>query len=55
MVADRYGDYIVIFNVDTDTVPVSTKDGTWVGLADNPDTIATLIDIHQRVHGGDDL
>lgn len=54
MVLDRYGDYVVVFDADTDTVPVSTAQGQWVGLADNPDTITTLIDIHERVHGGGD-
>ncbi|MEU0022610.1 hypothetical protein ABZ173_33720 [Streptomyces rochei] len=53
MVIDRYGDYAVIFDGDTDTVPVFTACGQWVGLADNPDAIATLIDIYERVHGGD--
>ncbi|GAA2733438.1 hypothetical protein [Streptomyces nogalater] len=52
-VLDRYGDYVVIFDADTDAVPVFTTHGTWVGLADNPDAIATLIDIHERVNGGD--
>ncbi|MEU8489309.1 hypothetical protein [Streptomyces sp. NPDC048641] len=54
MVIDRYGDYCVIFDADHDQVPVFTARGEWVGLADNPDAIATLIDIHERVHGGDD-
>lgn len=53
MVLDRYGDYVVIFDADTDAVPVFTAYGTWVGLADNPDAIAHLIDIHERVNGGD--
>ncbi|MFF5859905.1 hypothetical protein ACFY8B_30530 [Streptomyces sp. NPDC012751] len=53
MVLDRYGDYIVIFDGDTDAVPVFTAHGQWVGLADNPDAIATLIEIHERVTGGD--
>ncbi|MFF7954103.1 hypothetical protein [Streptomyces griseorubiginosus] len=53
MVLDRYGDYVVIFDADTDAVPVFTAHGTWVGLADNPDAIAHLIDIHERVNGGD--
>ncbi|MFE5096674.1 hypothetical protein ACFRCI_41770 [Streptomyces sp. NPDC056638] len=53
MVLDRYGDYVVIFDADTDAVPVFTAQGQWVGLADNPDTITTLIDIHERVNGGD--
>ncbi|MFE4019291.1 hypothetical protein ACFXPZ_18040 [Streptomyces sp. NPDC059101] len=50
---DRYGDYVVIFDGDTDAVPVFTARGKWIGLADNPDAIATLIDIHERVTGGD--
>ncbi|MFF3264927.1 hypothetical protein ACFYWO_37920 [Streptomyces sp. NPDC002932] len=53
MVIDRFGDYCVIFDADTDAVPVFTAHGTWVGLADNPDAIATLIDIHERVTGGE--
>ncbi|MFG2676882.1 hypothetical protein [Streptomyces sp. NPDC048445] len=53
MVIDRYADYVVIFDADSDTVPVFTAQGLWVGLADNPDAIATLIDIYERVHGGD--
>ncbi|MER7496416.1 hypothetical protein ABT033_27950 [Streptomyces pharetrae] len=51
---DRYSDYCVLFNADdTGTVPVCTALGQWVGLADNPDTITTLIDMHERVNGGD--
>ncbi|MFJ4858654.1 hypothetical protein [Streptomyces sp. NPDC088730] len=53
MVIDRYADYVVIFDADSDTAPVFTAQGLWVGLADNPDAIATLIEIHERVHGGD--
>lgn len=53
MVMDRYGDCCVIFDPDRDEVPVFTALGQWVGLADNPDAIATLIDIHERVNGGD--
>ncbi|TGZ12364.1 hypothetical protein DV517_74590 [Streptomyces sp. S816] len=53
MVRDRYGDYVVIFGADSDDVPVFTADGTWVGRADNPDAITTLIDIHERMNGGD--
>ena len=53
MVMDRYGDYCVVFDVDHDQVPVFTALGQWVGLADNPDTITRLIDIHERVNGGD--
>ncbi|MEU9858949.1 hypothetical protein [Streptomyces sp. NPDC047974] len=52
MVLDRYGDYVVIFDADTDTVPVFTALGQWVGLADNPDTITALIDLHERANGG---
>ncbi|MCY0921117.1 hypothetical protein OS965_23510 [Streptomyces sp. H27-G5] len=53
MVLDRYADYCVIFDADTDKVPVFTASGQWVGLADNPDAITRLIDVHERVHGGD--
>ncbi|QDN94797.1 hypothetical protein FNV58_00285 (plasmid) [Streptomyces sp. RLB1-9] len=53
MVMDRYGDYCVIFDADHNQVPVFTALGQWVGMADNPDAIATLIDIHERVDGGD--
>ncbi|MEU5540401.1 hypothetical protein [Streptomyces sp. NPDC020362] len=50
---DRHGNYGVIFDPDRDQVPVFTTLGHWVGLADNPDAIATLIDIHECVNGGD--
>ncbi|MFJ8028420.1 hypothetical protein [Streptomyces sp. NPDC096311] len=53
MVIDRYADYVVVFDGDYDQVPVFTASGRWVGLADNPDAIATLIDNDQRVNGGD--
>ncbi|MFD3567824.1 hypothetical protein [Streptomyces sp. NPDC058667] len=53
MVMDGYGDYCVIFDADRDRVPVFTALGQWVGLADNPDAIATLIVIHERANGGD--
>lgn len=51
MVLDRYADYVVIF--DGESIPVFTASGRWVGMADNPDAIATLIDTDQRVNGGD--
>ncbi|MFF2519767.1 hypothetical protein [Streptomyces sp. NPDC058086] len=53
MVLDRYGDYVVVFDADTDAVPVFTALGQWVGMAESPDTIGTLIEIHERVKGGD--
>ncbi|WJV51797.1 hypothetical protein [Streptomyces flavofungini] len=53
MVLDRYGDYVVVFDADTDAVPVFTALGQWVGVAENPDAIGTLIEIHERVNGGD--
>jgi hypothetical protein len=53
MVLDRYGDYVVVFDADTDTVPVFTALGQWVGTAESPDTIGTLIEIHERVNGGE--
>ncbi|WP_331739564.1 hypothetical protein OG590_38520 (plasmid) [Streptomyces goshikiensis] len=53
MVLDRYADYVVVFDGDHDQVPVFTASGRWVGLADNPDAIDTLIDIDERVNGGD--
>lgn len=53
MVLDRYAHYVVVFDAERDKVPVFTASGRWVGLADNPDAIATLIDTDQRVNGGD--
>ncbi|EYT78000.1 hypothetical protein CF54_40010 [Streptomyces sp. Tu 6176] len=53
MVLDRYAHYVVVFDGERDQVPVFTVSGRWVGLADNPDAIATLIDTDQRVNGGD--
>ncbi|MER5811424.1 hypothetical protein ABT143_25070 [Streptomyces sp. NPDC002033] len=53
MLLDRYADYVVVFDGESDRVPVFTVRGRWVGLADNPDAIATLIDIDERVNGRD--
>lgn len=53
MVLDRYGDYVVVFDADTDAVPVFTSSGHWVGMAESPDIVGTLIEIHERVNGGD--
>ena len=53
MVLDRYGDYVVVFDADTEAVPVFTTGGQWVGTAESPDVIGTLIEIHERVNGGD--
>ncbi|MGW1675649.1 hypothetical protein [Streptomyces sp. NPDC002324] len=53
MVLDRYGDYVVVFDADTEAVPVFTALGQWVGTAESPDAIGTLIEIHERVNGGD--
>jgi hypothetical protein len=53
MVLDRYGDYVVVFDADTDAVPVFTALGQWGGTAESSDTIGTLIEIHERVNGGD--
>ncbi|MQY40466.1 hypothetical protein SRB17_84990 [Streptomyces sp. RB17] len=53
MVLDRFGDYIVVFDADTDAVPVFTALGQWVGMAAHPDAISTLIENHERVNGGD--
>ncbi|MER8003412.1 hypothetical protein [Streptomyces sp. NPDC095613] len=53
MVRDRYGDCCVIFGADREKVPVFTGLGQWVGEAGNPDAVAALIGIHERVSGGD--
>ncbi|KAB1142550.1 hypothetical protein F7R91_29090 [Streptomyces luteolifulvus] len=53
MVLDRYGDYVVVFDADNDAVPVCTTRGQWVGTAENPDAVGTLIEIHERVNGDD--
>ncbi|WP_069772186.1 hypothetical protein [Streptomyces sp. LUP30] len=51
MVLDRYGPYLVVFDVDTDTVPVFTENGAWVGEAASPDAIGDLIETYEN--GGD--
>ncbi|MET8411085.1 hypothetical protein ABZV34_23785 [Streptomyces sp. NPDC005195] len=53
--AGRYDGYCAVFgfDADTDAVSVFTTLGRWVGIADNVDTVADLIDIDQRVNGGD--
>ena len=52
LVLDRYGDYIVVFDADTDTVPVFTAHGQWVGTAESPDAIGSLIETHEHANGG---
>ncbi|MDX3458801.1 hypothetical protein PV396_43960 [Streptomyces sp. ME02-8801-2C] len=52
LVLDRYGDYIVVFDADTDAVPVFNAHGQWVGTAESPDAIGSLIDTHERANGG---
>ncbi|MGA4867274.1 hypothetical protein ACPB9J_32065 [Streptomyces lavendulocolor] len=44
LVLDRWGDYVAVFNADSDTVPVFTASGRWVGEAGSPDAIGDLID-----------
>lgn len=46
MVLDRYGPYVVVF--DTETVPVFTATGIWVGAAKDPDLISDVIDAFER-------
>ncbi|MFE5894779.1 hypothetical protein ACFQ6E_38400 [Streptomyces sp. NPDC056462] len=46
MVLDRYGDYVVVFNADTEAVPVFTAHGRRVGTAESPDIIGTLIETY---------
>ncbi|MFC9931818.1 hypothetical protein [Streptomyces sp. NPDC127190] len=51
--AEYADNYCVVFGADREKVPVFTALGQWVGEADPPDAGATLIDIHERVNGGD--
>ncbi|MFE0776436.1 hypothetical protein [Streptomyces sp. NPDC058861] len=46
-VLDRYGPYLVVLDTETDTVPVFTEAGVWVGLAEHPDAITDLIHAHE--------
>ncbi|MER8233151.1 hypothetical protein [Streptomyces sp. NPDC094049] len=47
MVLDRYGPYVVVFDPETDAVPVFTETGLWVGTAEHPDAITRLIHTHE--------
>ncbi|MFC7796224.1 hypothetical protein [Streptomyces cinereoruber] len=47
MVLDRYGPYICVFDPETDTVPVFTETGAWIGTAKNPDSITDLIHAYE--------
>ncbi|MFF5638270.1 hypothetical protein [Streptomyces sp. NPDC012825] len=47
MVLDRYGPYLVVLDPDTDSVPVFTETGAWVGAAQNADAITDLIHAHE--------
>jgi hypothetical protein len=48
LVLDRYGSYCVVFDAETNDVPVFTVDGAWVGVAANPGAIRDLIDTHKK-------
>jgi hypothetical protein len=48
LVLDRYGSYCVVFDAETDDVPVFTVDGAWVGVAADPGAIRDLIDTHKQ-------
>ncbi|MET7973190.1 hypothetical protein ABZW44_08895 [Streptomyces mirabilis] len=45
-VIERMGPYLIVFDPDTDKVPVFTEAGTWVGEADDADAddISDVID-----------
>jgi hypothetical protein len=43
-VIERMGSYLIVFDPDTDKVPVFTEAGTWVGDADDADDISGVID-----------
>ncbi|MFJ4834438.1 hypothetical protein ACIP79_31695 [Streptomyces sp. NPDC088747] len=44
----RYGPYAMVFDADTESVPVFTEAGTWVGTAVSSDAINDLIDAHEN-------
>ncbi|MEU3602237.1 hypothetical protein ABZ714_26495 [Streptomyces sp. NPDC006798] len=48
LVLERYGTYVVVLDADRDAVPVFTISGQWVGLAEHPDAIGTLIDTFEN-------
>ncbi|MFE5873499.1 hypothetical protein ACFQ6V_33285 [Streptomyces roseifaciens] len=37
----------MVFNASTDTVPVFTALGQWIGVAESPDAISALIDARE--------
>lgn len=48
LVLDRFGMYVVIFDVDRYQVPVFTTSGRWVGEAASPDAIGDLINAYEE-------
>lgn len=50
LVLERRGRYVALYSASCDTVPIFTTDGTWVGSATSPDTVAAVVQSHQ---GGD--
>jgi hypothetical protein len=48
MVLDRYGPYVVVCDADTETVPVFTATGIWVGTAKDPDLISDVVNAFER-------
>ncbi|MGA4980192.1 hypothetical protein [Streptomyces cinereoruber] len=47
MVLDRYGPYLVVLDPETETVPVFTETGAWVGTAEHADAVTDLIHAHE--------
>jgi hypothetical protein len=48
LVFDRYGPYVVIFNADSEAVPVFLSTGEWVGEATSGDLIRSVITAYEN-------
>ncbi|MGW1412536.1 hypothetical protein [Streptomyces sp. NPDC002403] len=48
LVMERFGMYVVVFDVDRNQVPVFTASGRWAGEAATPDAIGDLINAYEE-------
>ncbi|WP_411078349.1 hypothetical protein [Streptomyces sp. cmx-10-25] len=49
-VLERYGPYVSYLDADTETVPVWTETGAWVGVAESLDVLGQLLEAYEQRH-----
>ncbi|MGW3361189.1 hypothetical protein ACWDFL_38445 [Streptomyces bungoensis] len=48
LVLERFGNYVLVFDVEGDLVPVFTASGRWVGEAANANAIGDRVDAYEE-------